>query len=96
MAYEREMGTLREFGRLTRGMRWVLPQLEEEERRVLEMMLIVPNRGNLGALCQEFACEKTTVYRRRDLALEHFTKLWLAWESGKVGGKLSAGGSGRI
>lgn len=83
MLYEREAGMLREYGWVNRGLRSVFPKLEDEERVILEKMIIVPKRGNLDELCQEFKCEKSAVYRRRDKALAHFTALWRNWEAGK-------------
>ena len=83
LAYEREVGMLREFGRVSRGLREVLRELSEEERRILEKMYIVPKNGNLDELCQELGVEKSSVYRRRDKALARFSVLWRGWEAGR-------------
>ena len=83
MAYEREAGMLREFGRVSRGMRLVLAKMDEEERLILEKMYIVRKKGNVDAICQELGVEKSAVYRRRDKAMAKFSTLWRAWEAGK-------------
>ena len=83
MAYEREAGMLREFGRVSRGLREVLGQLSDEDRRILEKMYIVPKNGNLEDLCQELGVEKSSVYRRRDKAMARFSVLWRGWEAGR-------------
>lgn len=47
--------------------------LNEEERLVLDRMLICPLHGNLDRVCDELGMERATVYRRRDAALRKFT-----------------------
>ena len=47
--------------------------LSPEERRILELLYIRPEVGNLHALCQELQLEQSSVYRRRDQALRNFT-----------------------
>ena len=48
-----------------------LDALTEEERTVLDMLYIHPKKGNATRLCQVLEVEQSTVYRRRDKALEH-------------------------
>lgn len=50
-----------------------LKVLDNEERMLLERLYINPVRGNLDRLCGELGIEKSSVYRRRDKALQHFT-----------------------
>ena len=50
-----------------------LASLDEEERKVLELMCMRRARGNLDRLCAELHIERSTAYRRRDVALKHFT-----------------------
>lgn len=47
--------------------------LDNEERKVLEMMYIYRAKGNVDRLCDALGIEKAQVYRRRDKALRHFT-----------------------
>lgn len=55
-----------------------LDRLDPEDRTVLEMLCIRPRRGNVDRLCSLLDREKTTIYRRRDAALRHFTTALLA------------------
>ena len=48
-----------------------LDALTEEERTVLDMLYIHPKKGNATKLCEVLEVEQSTVYRRRDKALEH-------------------------
>lgn len=50
-----------------------LASLDDEDRRVLELMCIRKARGNLDRLCAELHIEHSTAYRRRDAALRRFT-----------------------
>ncbi len=50
-----------------------LEKLTDEERLVLDRFYIHPSRGNVDRLCGDLACEQSTVYRKRDKALRHFT-----------------------
>lgn len=50
-----------------------LSALSEEERMLLQRLYIYPEQGILDRLCIEFEAEKSTIYRRRDRALRHFT-----------------------
>lgn len=47
--------------------------LSPYQRMVLEMLCVRPQKGNVERLCGILACEKSTVYRRRDKALQLFT-----------------------
>lgn len=47
--------------------------LNSEEKKILHRLYIYPEKGNLERLCKELGMETSTVYRRRDKALEHFT-----------------------
>lgn len=66
-------------GNLERSRSWVrmteeaLKRLTEEERLILRRLYIHPESGSLERLCQELGVEKSSVYRRRDRALEKFT-----------------------
>ena len=50
-----------------------LSALDEQERLVLERFYIRRGKGNVERLCSELGVEQSTVYRRRDSALRHFT-----------------------
>lgn len=66
-------------GNLERSRSWVrmteeaLKILTGEERLILRRLYIYPESGSLERLCQELGVEKSSVYRRRDRALEKFT-----------------------
>ena len=47
--------------------------LTPEERLVVQMLYIMPKKGNVARLCDLLDCGQSTVYRRRDKALEKFT-----------------------
>lgn len=48
--------------------------LDEQERLVLDRFYIHPARGNVGRLREELGLEEdSSVYRRKDRALRHFT-----------------------
>ena len=65
---------------LEQARRWVkivdggLKVLDPQERRILEQLYIRPNAGTMEQLCLELGVEKTSIYRRRDKALEKFTR----------------------
>ncbi len=65
---------------LDRTKRWLatadraLRTLTPEERLVLQRMFILPEKGCIARLCQELGVEQSTVYRKRDQALERFTR----------------------
>jgi len=46
--------------------------LTQEEKLILHRLYISPEKGGLERLCQELDMEKSTVYRRRDRALQRF------------------------
>lgn len=50
-----------------------LTALTEEERMILQQMVISPQRGGVAQLCEKLCCEHSSVYRKRDRALEKFT-----------------------
>ena len=47
--------------------------LDNEEKRILELMYIHRRSGSVEQLCSELSIEKTSVYRYRDTALHKFT-----------------------
>lgn len=47
--------------------------LSPEEKMILERMYIKPQRGIVSLLCQELGVEQSSIYRKRDQALYHFT-----------------------
>ena len=47
-----------------------LQVLNPEERIVAEMLLICPQRGNVQRLCEILHVEQSSVYRRRDRAIQ--------------------------
>lgn len=51
-----------------------LESLSEEERMLLREMYIYPQKGSMQNLCVRLGVEQSSVYRRRDAALEHFTQ----------------------
>ena len=64
---------------LEQARKWVsvvdrsLAVLDDEERRVLELMYIHRQPGSIERLCSELNIEQASVYRRRDVALRRFT-----------------------
>lgn len=50
-----------------------LKTITAEERLILERCYIRPERGAVDRLAEELSVDVKTVYRRRDLALRHFT-----------------------
>ncbi len=51
-----------------------LRTLTPEERLILQRMFILPEKGCISRLCDELGVEQSTVYRKRDQALERFTR----------------------
>ena len=49
-----------------------LAALSGEERQILHTLYIYPKKGNLEQICTDLGVEKSSIYRRRDKALEHF------------------------
>ena len=50
-----------------------LTALTNEEKLILHRLYIYPEKGGLDRLCKELDVESSSVYRRRDRALMHFT-----------------------
>ena len=50
-----------------------LSALSQEEKKILQGMLISPQRGGIARLCEELECEQSSIYRKRDRALHKFT-----------------------
>ena len=50
-----------------------LTALTSEEKQILHRLYIYPEKGGLERLCKELGMETSSVYRRRDKALKHFT-----------------------
>ena len=50
-----------------------LSALARDEKQILHRLYIYPERGAPERLCKELGMELSTVYRRRDKALKHFT-----------------------
>lgn len=51
-----------------------LAALSPEEKLVLHRLFIQQGKNNLERLCDELGVESSSVYRRRDAALRHFTQ----------------------
>lgn len=50
-----------------------LTALTNEEKLILHRLYIYPEKGGLDRLCKELGVESSSIYRRRDKALRHFT-----------------------
>ena len=50
-----------------------LGALSGEEKLVLQRFYISPEKGSVERLCSELGLESSSVYRKRDKALHHFT-----------------------
>ena len=50
-----------------------LSALTPEEKLVLHRLFICPGKGNAERLCEELNTERSSVYRKRDTALNRFT-----------------------
>ena len=50
-----------------------LTALSAEEKLILHRLYIYPERGALDRLCNELGVEHSSIYRKRDKALERFT-----------------------
>lgn len=85
LAYKKATGAARsETDRLCQSLtqiRLLTDQLErglsvltEEERLILDMMYINPVRGVTMALCEKLEVELSTVYRRRNKAIEKLNR----------------------
>lgn len=49
-----------------------LKTLSKEEKLILQRLYIYPEKGAMERLCQELELEQSSVYRRRDRALQRF------------------------
>ncbi len=49
--------------------------LTPEERLVAERLFVHPAKGNVQVLCQELGVEQSSVYRRREAALEKLAQV---------------------
>lgn len=47
--------------------------LDEDERTILQHLYLYPQKGAIHWLCNELGLEQSSVYRKRDQALLHFT-----------------------
>ena len=47
--------------------------LSPQEKLILHRLYIYPESGSLERLCKELEVETSSIYRRRDKALKHFT-----------------------
>ncbi len=47
--------------------------LKEDERLILQRLYLYPEKGAVDRLCHELGVEQSTIYRKRDQALERFT-----------------------
>lgn len=56
--------------------------LQQDDRKILHRLYIYPEKGALQRLCSELGVESSSVYRRRDQALQMFT-LALYGETGE-------------
>lgn len=50
-----------------------LAALTHEEEQILRRMYISPQKGVVNLLCSELGVEQSSIYRKRDQALYHFT-----------------------
>ena len=50
-----------------------LTALSQEEKLILHRLYIYPEKGGVERLCRELELESSSIYRRRDRALKHFT-----------------------
>lgn len=50
-----------------------LTALTNEEKLILHRLYIYPEKGGLERLCKELGVENSSIYRRRDKALQRFT-----------------------
>jgi len=50
-----------------------LATLTKEEKLILHSLYIYPQKGALDRLCNQLGVEHSSVYRKRDRALQHFT-----------------------
>lgn len=55
------------------AMNKALGVLTPEEKLVLQRLYIYPEKGSVERLCDELGVESSSIYRKRDKALRHFT-----------------------
>jgi hypothetical protein len=59
--------------------RWIqtvdqgLEALSDDDRLILQRLYLTPERGAVDRLCEELGLEQSSVYRKRDQALQRFT-----------------------
>lgn len=59
--------------RLVRNTDQALGALYPDEKLVLHRLYLYPEKGALDRLCGELGVEQSSIYRKRDKALHHFT-----------------------
>ncbi len=47
--------------------------LKDDERLVLQRLYLYPEKDAIDRLCKELGVEQSTIYRKKEQALEHFT-----------------------
>ena len=57
-----------------------LAHLSNDEQSILHRLYIYPEVQAVERLCHELGCETSSVYRRRDRALKHFTLAFYGME----------------
>ena len=57
-----------------------LSGLTPEEQLILRRMYILPGSGAVDQLMEKLCVEKSSIYRRRDKALQKFTQSLYGWE----------------
>ena len=57
-----------------------LTALSKEEKQILHCLYMYPEKGSLERLCKELGMETSSIYRRRDKALKHFTMAYYGIE----------------
>lgn len=50
-----------------------LERLHPDDRKILERLFVYPTKGSVERLCAEMGLEASSIYRRRDRALQAFT-----------------------
>ena len=57
-----------------------LSALTQDEQLVLQRMYLYPEKGALDRLCAELGVEQSSIYRKRDKALQRFTMALYGFE----------------
>ena len=74
IAYQQELERqLREIHTSVAGIEEALGALSQEEQLILDRFYINPLAGGAERLCEELNMERSTVYRRKERALQRFT-----------------------